>query len=280
MEEDLFQNSDTNRGGYDFPYAQNLRVPGPFPLERGGELQDLNITFETYGTLNEAKDNAVLLCHALTGDSHVARHNKDDKEGWWDILVGPGKYVDTNRYFVICANNIGSCYGTTGPTSIDPKTGEPYGANFPVVTMEDNVEMQRLIMKHFGITQWLGIVGGSVGGMMSLIWIAGAFAAASAFLRISPISSSAAMTVETERPVLERISSMDERLKGSPTATVIALPILEIGTTWSLTHWSGGRRSKKEDGMEKCAREIGGRARYSAIASVIALAFTILFLTR
>lgn len=172
MEEDLFQNSDTNRGGYDFPYAQNLRVPGAFPLERGGELQDLNITFETYGTLNEAKDNAVLLCHALTGDSHVARHNKDDKEGWWDILVGPGKYVDTNRYFVICANNIGSCYGTTGPTSIDPKTGEPYGANFPVVTMEDNVEMQRIIMKHFGITQWLGIVGGSVGGMMSLIWSA------------------------------------------------------------------------------------------------------------
>lgn len=169
---DIFESSDSQRGAFELPYAQTRTFEGPFTLKRGGVLQDVTILFETYGELNEARDNVILLSHALTGDSHVARHDMEDVPGWWDILIGPGKSIDTNRYFVICTNNLGSCRGTTGPSSLDPATGKPYGASFPEVTMEDNVKLQKMLLDDLGITQLLAVVGGSVGGMMCLIWAA------------------------------------------------------------------------------------------------------------
>lgn len=170
MNNDLFDSSDALRGAFDLPFAKRITFPGTLKLERGGELHDITVMYETYGTLNERKSNAILICHALTGDSHVARHNPQDHAGWWDILVGPGKSVDTNKYFVICANTLGSCRGTTGPTSVNPGTGKVYAADFPVVTMEDNVNLQKKLIDHLGIQKLLAVVGGSVGGMMTLIW--------------------------------------------------------------------------------------------------------------
>ena len=167
---DLFDSSDALRGAFDLPFAKRITFPGTLKLERGGELRDITVMYETYGTLNEQKSNAILICHALTGDSHVARHNPQDHPGWWDILVGPGKSIDTNRYFVICANALGSCRGTTGPTSVNPDTGRVYAGDFPVVTMEDNVNVQKNLIDHLGIEKLLAVVGGSVGGMMTLIW--------------------------------------------------------------------------------------------------------------
>ncbi len=168
--QDLFDSSDANRGAFDLAHAKRVTFQGTFKLERGGELQDVTVVYETYGKLNADKSNAVLICHALTGDSHVARHDQHDHPGWWDILVGPGKSVDTNRYFVICTNTLGSCRGTTGPTTVNPQTGVPYGADFPVVTMEDNVHLQKQLVDHLGIKKLLAVIGGSVGGMMGLIW--------------------------------------------------------------------------------------------------------------
>lgn len=168
--DDIFESSDSQRGAFELPYAKSATFKGSFPLKRGGTLQDVTIVYETYGELNAAKNNVILLSHALTGDSHVARHNMKDNPGWWDILIGPGKSIDTNRYFVICTNNLGSCRGTTGPASINPATGKPYGASFPEVTMEDNVELQKKLIDYLGITKLLAVVGGSVGGMMCLIW--------------------------------------------------------------------------------------------------------------
>ena len=185
MSEPLFQSSDSTRGAFALKYAASFAVETPLPLERGGELNDIKVVYETYGTLNEAKDNAVLICHALTGDSHVARHDEDDDAGWWDIAVGPGKAIDTDHVFVICPNVLGGCRGTTGPNSTNPATGKPYGADFPVITIGDIVEVQRRLIDHLGIDRLLAVVGGSMGGHQVLTWatrfpdrVAGAIAVA------------------------------------------------------------------------------------------------------
>jgi len=138
--------------------------PDSLQLECGQSLGPIEVAYETYGRLNDARDNAVLICHALTGDAHVAgRHHADDrKPGWWDIMVGPGKGIDTDRYFVICSNVLGGCKGTTGPSSINPQTGRPWGLSFPVVTVEDMVKVQKRLMEHLGIDRLLAVVGGSM----------------------------------------------------------------------------------------------------------------------
>ena len=166
-------------------YAQHVTFHGPLVLEQGGRLPEVTVAYETYGRLNPQRDNAVLICHALSGDSHVARHDDDDDPGWWDIVVGPGKAIDTDRYFVICPNILGGCRGTTGPNSINPETGRPYGADFPVITVGDMVEVQRLLVDHLGIDGCGRVVGGSLGGHMALTWatqlpdrVAGAIAVA------------------------------------------------------------------------------------------------------
>ena len=139
-------------------------------LELGGRLADVTVAYETYGQLNAARDNAVLVCHAISGDSHVARHDEQDDPGWWDIAVGPGKAIDTDRYFVICPNMLGGCRGTTGPNSVNPATGKPYGRDFPTVTVGDMVEVQRRLVDHLGVSRLLAVVGGSLGGHQVLTW--------------------------------------------------------------------------------------------------------------
>ena len=144
----------------------------PMPLESGETLGPIMLAYETYGTLNADRSNAVLICHALSGNAHVAGYHGEigHKEGWWENAVGPGKAIDTDRYFVICSNSIGGCAGTTGPSSIDPKTGKPYGANFPVVTIGDMVKVQKRLITHLGIDKLLCVAGGSMGGMQALEW--------------------------------------------------------------------------------------------------------------
>ena len=142
-------------------------------LENGEKLGPVTIAYETYGELNEKKNNAVLLCHALTGDAHAAGFHKGDKNpGWWDNMIGPGKAFDTNRYFVICSNVIGGCKGSTGPSSINPATGRPYGLKFPLVSIADMVEAQVKLIDFLGIDKLLCVAGGSMGGMQVLQWVA------------------------------------------------------------------------------------------------------------
>ncbi len=148
--------------------------PETMVLESGAQLGPVTIAYETYGKLSVSKDNAILVAHAFSGDSHVAGFYDDDKDrvkpGWWDSVVGPGKGIDTNRYFVICSNILGSCMGSTGPASINPDTGRPYGLDFPMVTIGDMVEAQKMLVDHLGISELLAVVGGSVGGMQVLEW--------------------------------------------------------------------------------------------------------------
>lgn len=170
METNELGSSDSQRHARPLKYAEQVTFDEPLELEHGGVLSDVKVAYETYGRLNPNRDNAVLVCHALSGDSHVARHNEDDDPGWWDIVVGPGKAIDTDRYFVICPNLLGGCRGTTGPNSIDPETGEPYGPDFPVLTVADMVDLQRRLIDHLGIEQLLAVVGGSMGGHLVLWW--------------------------------------------------------------------------------------------------------------
>lgn len=142
-------------------------------LASGVILPEFTLAYETYGKLNAAKSNAILIEHALSGDSHVARHNPDDpneREGWWDDCVGPGKAFDTDKYCVICSNVLGGCQGSTGPASTNPATGKPYGLEFPVVTVYDMVEAQRFLIDHLGIKKIHAVTGGSMGGMQALQW--------------------------------------------------------------------------------------------------------------
>ncbi len=144
----------------------------PLKLQCGKMLGPIQAAYETYGTLNAAGDNAVYICHALTGNAHVAGYNSpdDSKPGWWDDFVGPGKYIDTDKYFVICSNFLGGCSGTTGPSDINPATGKPYALDFPVFTIADMVKVQKLLIDKLGIKQLLAVVGGSMGGMHAMQW--------------------------------------------------------------------------------------------------------------
>ena len=145
----------------------------PLRLDSGARIEGLEVAYRTYGRLNEAKSNAVLICHALTLDQHVAgRHPTTGKPGWWSLVVGPGLPIDTDRYFVICSNVVGGCQGTTGPASIDPATGEPYGLSFPMVTIADMVRAQAMLVEALDIEQLFAVVGGSMGGMQVLQWAA------------------------------------------------------------------------------------------------------------
>ncbi|CAN5710635.1 homoserine O-acetyltransferase [soil metagenome] len=143
-----------------------------FSLEGGGSLTDIQVAYETWGTLDAPAGNAVLVCHALTGDSHAAGRAGPGHPapGWWDALIGPGRALDTNRFFVVCANVLGGCQGTTGPASIDPATSKPYGSTFPVVTIRDMVRTQASMASALGVQRWRAVVGGSMGGMQALEW--------------------------------------------------------------------------------------------------------------
>src|ERR1700690_2662610 len=145
----------------------------PLKLDCGKSLTPFTIAYMTYGKLNAAKSNAVLICHALSGDQFVASDNPvTSKPGWWTTMIGPGKPIDTDRFFVICANVIGGCMGTTGPAVIDPQTGKPYGLTFPLVTIRDMVRAEAMLVEHLGIAKLLAVMGGSMGGMQALQWAA------------------------------------------------------------------------------------------------------------
>ena len=145
----------------------------PLKLDCGRTLSPFSIAYMTYGTLNNAKSNAILVCHALTGDQFVAsEHPVTGKPGWWNVMVGPGRPIDTDRFFVICANVIGGCMGTTGPASTDPATGKPFGLDFPLVTVHDMVRSQAMLLDALGIETLLMVIGGSMGGMQVLQWAA------------------------------------------------------------------------------------------------------------
>ena len=147
-----------------------FKIEEPIKLESGRELKQAEVAYETYGELNERKDNAILLLHALTGDAHAAGYHEGDKKpGWWDDMVGSGKAFDTDKYFVICSNMLGGCMGTTGPNSINPDTGKEYGLSFPVITIEDVVKVQKKLIDFLGVKK-LCVAGGSMGGMQALEW--------------------------------------------------------------------------------------------------------------
>ncbi len=151
---------------------QSYHFVEPLPLQSGSSIEQYDLVVETYGRLNADASNAVLICHALNASHHVAGIHPDNPNelGWWDNMVGPGKPVDTNRFFVIGVNNLGSCFGSTGPMSINPRTKEPYGASFPVLTVEDWVNAQARLADQMGITQFAAVMGGSLGGMQAMSW--------------------------------------------------------------------------------------------------------------
>jgi len=149
-----------------------FNIEDAIELDSGKVLEEVTVAYETYGELNKEKSNAILVCHALTGDAHAAGWHKGDKKpGWWEIVIGPGKALDTEKYFIICSNVLGGCKGTTGPSSINPKTGKEYGLEFPVITISDMVKVQKKLIESFGIDQLTAVVGGSMGGMQVLEWM-------------------------------------------------------------------------------------------------------------
>ena len=158
---------EAHGGTMRFPASKALR------LDSGAKLAPLEIAYNTYGRLNAQRSNAVLVCHALTGDQHVASvHPTTGKPGWWSRVVGPGKPLDPERYFIICSNVIGGCMGSTGPASTDPKTGQPYGLTFPMITIADMVRAQAMLIESLGIDTLFAVIGGSMGGMQVLQWAA------------------------------------------------------------------------------------------------------------
>jgi homoserine O-acetyltransferase len=183
-------NNDPAAGSVGTVETQFLDLPGPLPLDCGRELYPVRIAYETYGTLAAARDNVVLVCHALSGDAHAAGHSAapaaagtrdgfaaEERDlgsgrslGWWDGMIGPGKAFDTDRFFVVSTNLLGGCRGTTGPSSPNPKTGRPYGSDFPVITVADMVRAQRAFLAELGIERLAAVAGGSLGGMQALTW--------------------------------------------------------------------------------------------------------------
>ena len=150
---------------------QTVVIEQPLKLACGVVLPSHTLVYETYGELNTNKTNAILICHALSGNHHAAGlYEGDSKPGWWDHYIGPGKPIDSNRFFIVCVNNIGSCFGSTGPTSENPETGKAFGADFPPLRARDWVESQRLLMQHLEIDCWAAVVGGSLGGMQAMRW--------------------------------------------------------------------------------------------------------------
>ena len=167
-----FHSSGASVGIVEKQFFTFAKAPEPVCLESGTTFGPITIAYETYGTLSKEKDNVVLVLHALTGDSHVAGYYdpKDPKPGWWDIMIGPGKAIDTEKYYVICSNIIGSCSGSTGPSTTNPETNRPYATDFPMITIGDMVECQKALIDYLDIDTLLAVVGGSVGGMQVLEW--------------------------------------------------------------------------------------------------------------
>jgi len=172
MSADFLSSSDSDRALRPLPRARLVTFSEGLDLQLEGRLEEVTVCFETYGELDPQADNAVLICHALSGDSHVARHEENDDPGWWETIVGPGKPIDTEQYFVICPNVLGGCRGTTGPNTPNPATGRPYAQEFPSITICDMVSLQKKLVDFLGVSKLLAVIGGSMGGQMVLAWAA------------------------------------------------------------------------------------------------------------
>ncbi len=170
--DDIVRTTVTEAGEVGLVEPRDFHHRAPFTFESGRTLPGFTLRYETYGRLNAARDNAIVICHALSGDHHCAGIHSlnDSKPGWWNNFIGPGKAVDTRRFFVVCANVLGGCVGSTGPSSIDSATGRPYGVDFPFVTIRDMVRSQKLLLDHLGVTSLYATIGGSMGGMQVLQW--------------------------------------------------------------------------------------------------------------
>jgi homoserine O-acetyltransferase len=167
----LFRVAQTKSSPLGIVQTQYYTFQESIPLDCGQSFGPITVAYQTYGLLNSDQSNAILICHALSGDSHVAGINAEDgRLGWWELMIGPGLAFDTDRYFIICSNVLGGCKGTTGPSSINPHTGKPYALSFPVITIEDMVKVQKMLLEHLGIQRLLSVVGGSMGGMQALAW--------------------------------------------------------------------------------------------------------------
>lgn len=173
VDDELQENPETGSVGLvETRFLTVAEPPDELLLECKRRLGPIQVAYETYGTLSQNKDNAILILHALSGDAHAAgRHRPNDrKPGWWDFMIGPGKAFDTDRFFIICTNVLGGCMGTTGPASVNPETGKPYGITFPILTLADMVKVQKRVLDRLGIAQLLSLAGGSMGGMQALEW--------------------------------------------------------------------------------------------------------------
>lgn len=164
--------SESSQNSVGIVSPQSVHFDEMLSLECGKSILQYDITYEAYGSLNAAADNAILVCHALSGDHHAAgRHSADDKKpGWWDVCIGPGKPIDTNKFYVISSSNLGHCSGSTGPSSLNPATGKEYGPDFPMVTVKDWVKVQKRLADTLGIKQWAAVAGGSLGAMQAMQW--------------------------------------------------------------------------------------------------------------
>jgi homoserine O-acetyltransferase len=170
--QDLDTRAGNSVGLVQTKYFDFANPPNELIVESGEKLGPITVAYETYGTLNEQRSNAILILHALSGDAHAAGfHKGDEKPGWWDDMIGPGRAFDTDKYFIICSNVLGGCKGTTGPSSINPNTGKKYGLDFPIISISDMVNVQKHLIDHLEIDQLLSVAGGSMGGMQALEWL-------------------------------------------------------------------------------------------------------------
>jgi homoserine O-acetyltransferase len=232
MSNGFLSSSDSSRAARPLPYARTVSFPQGLDLQLGGRLEEVTVCYETYGELSRRADNAVMICHALSGDSHVARHEEDDDPGWWETIVGPGRPIDTEQYFVICPNVLGGCRGTTGPNSSDPATGKPYGRDFPNITICDMVSLQKKLVEHLGVERLLAVTGGSMGGQMVLCWAARYPRASRAFIPIATAarltSQSLAFDIVGRNAIVHDPSFQDGQYYGQPQGPDIGLAIARM----------------------------------------------------
>jgi homoserine O-acetyltransferase len=232
VNDDFLSSSDSDRTARSLAYARMVSFSEGLDLQLGARLEEVTVCYETYGELSPRADNAVLICHALSGDSHVARHQENDDPGWWDTIVGPGKPIDTRRFYVICPNVLGGCRGTTGPNSTNPAKGKPYGREFPNITICDMVSLQKKLLDHLGIEKLLAVVGGSMGGQMVLCWAAKYPQCSRAYLPIATAarltSQSLAFDIVGRNAIIHDPSFQDGQYYGQPKGPDVGLAIARM----------------------------------------------------
>ncbi len=232
MSADFLSSSDSDRAARPLPHAQVVTFSESFELQLGGRLEEVTVCYETYGQINPQADNAVLVCHALSGDSHVARHEENDDPGWWETTVGPGKPIDTEQYFVICPNVLGSCRGTTGPNTPNPATGRAYGQDFPSITICDMVSLQKKLVDFLGVRKLLSVIGGSMGGQMVLCWAAKYPESSKSYIPIATAarltSQSLAFDIVGRNAILHDSNFQDGQYYGQPKGPNTGLAIARM----------------------------------------------------